>query len=289
VSSIEQQPRVFIAGLDPKYRSAKERRQKRQHRMAFASNPVTNGSQGEFTMSKSRFTKSFSMTSMTYLKSIACALILALSGLGLAAPRHASAQEGGGSAAGRISFSVEEDIKKYLEFSASANADGTAEGRMVFSGPAEIPDQNVDGEEKHSFSGRLEDLFVEAKFDGMVVEGNRAVMSGVVTASTHAEYIGHEVLLVVEDNGAGINDKERPDRFTWGLYRPVRRDWYPQDAERKDDDGWLLRWWATDAERRDDVGYQMRRSEVVNYQTFPVSSYNFADILGGAGDIEVRR
>ena len=92
------------------------------------------------------------------------------------------------------------------------------------------------------------------------------------------------VVLTVEDNG---DNTRVPDRLSWGLYKPVQRDWVPSDAEWKEDPGVGLRWWATDAEVRGDVGYQMPRDETLNGQTFPATSYDFVDADNTAGDIRV--
>ncbi|HYY57921.1 MAG TPA: hypothetical protein VE842_11360 [Pyrinomonadaceae bacterium] len=219
------------------------------------------------------------------MKSLICASILALSLLVF--PTLISAQTGGQSAAGSFKFALEDGPTKYIEFRAITNADGTTSGRMSFSGAEEIPDQDVDGTGGKDFSGRLENLQIEAELDGLVVERNRAVMSGTVTGSTLGDYIGQRVLLVVEDNGDGIDDRERPDKFTWGIYDPVRMTWTPADAELEKDDGWSLEWIATDAELEDDKGIPSRRSTEITCQSFPLSSYDFAEAAGGAGNIQV--
>ena len=221
------------------------------------------------------------------MKSIACASILALSLLSFPALPSTAAQPSGGSAEGSFRFSLEDGLTKSIEFSATANGDGTATGRVTFSGPAEIPDQDVDFNGNGGFSGRIENLSIEAEFDGMVVERNRAVMSGVVTGSTLGDYIGQRVLLVVEDNGAGIEDREG-DKFTWGIYKPAEEGWIPSDADLREDDGWSMTWIATDADRRDDEGYQITRNWSLNCQTFPLGTYDFGDFTEGSGDIQVR-
>jgi hypothetical protein len=228
-------------------------------------------------MSKFRFLRSSPM------KSIACASLLALSLLCFAAPPRAAAQAAGGS----LKFSLDDGLTKNLDFSAVTDANGSTTGRMSFSGPAEIPDQDVDGTGRAGFSGKIENLQIDAQFDGMVVDRNRAIMSGTVVGSTLSDYIGQRVLLVVEDNGAGIDDKSA-DVFTWGLYKPAEDGWIPADAELKSDDGWRMTWLATDAERRDDKGYMITRSWVRDCQTFPLSSHDFVGIASGTGDIQVK-
>jgi hypothetical protein len=224
------------------------------------------------------------------MKSIIRNSVLALSLLSLpAAPHAASAQAGGPSAGGRLRLSSEDGSTKRLEFEAAANEDGRATGRMIFSGPEEIPEQDVDGAGAREFGGRLEDLHIEAEFDGMVVEGNRASMSGVVTACSLSEYIGRRVLLVVEDNGDGGAEKT-PDKVMWGLYKPSERGWTPTDAELKDDDGALLTWVAKDFERDDDRGVPMpKKGGDVSAQSFPLSSHDFAEFRYTDGDLQVRQ
>lgn len=115
------------------------------------------------------------------MKRFVHASILALALAGFATQHSASAQTGGQSAEGNFKFSLEDKSVKHIEFRAATSGDGSASGRMTFSGAAEIPDQDVDGEGYKGFTGALDNLYVEAEFDGMVVEGNKAVMSGTVT------------------------------------------------------------------------------------------------------------
>jgi hypothetical protein len=77
--------------------------------------------------------------------------------------------------------------------------------------------------------------------------------------------------------------------LTWGVYKFIRKDWKPSDAEWKDDPGVGLTWWATDAERKDDRGYQMPRPDVpADTQSFPVAGYSFVDVADAVGDITVK-
>jgi hypothetical protein len=80
-----------------------------------------------------------------------------------------------------------------------------------------------------------------------------------------------------------------PDKLTWGVYKFIKKDWVPSDAEWKDDPGVGLRWWATDAERKDDRGYQMPLPDApAGTKSFPVAGYSFLDVSDGVGDITVR-
>jgi hypothetical protein len=128
-------------------------------------------------------------------------------------------------------------------------------------------------------------FYLKAEFDGLVVDKNQAVMSGTVRDSSVREFIGQRVLLTVEDNG---DNTRVPDKLTWGIYNQVVRNWTPSDAEWKEDPGVGLRWIATDAEIKDDRGYEMPRSEAIDANSFPVSSYAFVDVQSGAGDIRVQ-
>ena len=215
------------------------------------------------------------------MKSIVFTSLLALSLLGFTAQRSATAQ----SASGSLKFVLEDDLTKTLEFNATADGDGGASGEMKLSGPVEIPDQDVDGTGDKFFSGRLEDLQFEVKFDGMQAEKNRVVMSGTVTGSTLGDYIGQRMLLVVED-GDGSEERTQ-DTLTWGIYKPFERNWTPTDAELEFDEGARLTWWATDAEREDDKGISSHPSTEITAKTFPPSSFEF-DLKYAEGDIQVQ-
>ncbi len=215
------------------------------------------------------------------MKNIVCVSIFVLSLLSFIAPRSANAQSTGGS----LRFTLEDDLTKSIEFNAITDGGGGTSGEMTFSGPAEIPDQDVDGTGDRSFSGRLENLQIEARFDGMLVERNRAVMSGIVSGSNLEDYIGQRVLLVVEDVEGG--EERAQDTLTWGLYKTVERSWIPSDAELENDEGARLTWWATDAEREDDKGIPSHPSTEITAQRLPLSSYDF-DLKYAEGDIQVR-
>jgi hypothetical protein len=205
--------------------------------------------------------------------------ILALFLLILAASATASAQV----ASGTYQFSLEDGYTKYLEFDAKTLADGSTSGQMTFTDEAKITYLDVDG--TGAPVETIPGFYIKADLDDLVVNKNDAVMSGTIRDSSIRDLIGQRVLLTVEDNG---DNTRVPDRLTWGVYRPVVRDWKPSDAELKDDPGVGLRWHATDAEVKDDRGIDMPRSEAIDTQSFPISSYAFADIAKGAGDIIVR-
>ena len=186
-------------------------------------------------------------------------------------------------AAGSYQFTLAGDkYLKYVEFSAESLGEGKATGTIYFSDEAIITIQDVDG------TGEKEDRFagynIKADVDSMIVTENTAVLSGVIRTSSNEAFLGQRVLLTVQDNG---EDPRQPDRLTWGIYKPIDRNWVPSDAEWKEDPGVGLRWWATDAERKDDVGYAMPRDESIGTQTFPLAAYGFVDADNGAGDIRV--
>lgn len=188
------------------------------------------------------------------------------------------------SASGVYDFTLPDAAKKHVEFDAQKLADGSTSGSLYFTDDATIVYQDVDGvgDPTEKYAG----VFIKADLDGIVVNNNQAVMSGTVRDSSISYLIGLQVLLTVEDNG---DNTRIPDRLTWGVYKFVKRDWTPSDAEWDKDPGVGLKWWATDAEYRGDKGYQMPRPEgPVDTQTFPVLAYSFVDTADGVGDIRVQ-
>jgi len=187
------------------------------------------------------------------------------------------------SARGSYQFSLGDRLTKYVEFDAQALAGGGASGRLFYSDEAEVTEQDVDGvgdpEESHR------GFYFSADLDGLTVSGNRAVMSGTVRDASIASLVGQRVLLTVEDNGAGGRE---PDKLTWGVYKPTKRDWTPSDAELEQDPGVGMTWRATDAELRDDPGIPMPPDESIGTQTFPFAAYAFVETEDGAGDIVVQ-
>ena len=221
------------------------------------------------------------------MKIIACTLLLALSLLSFAMPQPTTAQNNGPSANGKFQFSMDDGRTRYVEFDARAQADGHARGQMTFNDPEAPPSADVDGTGGPSSNSGPVGIFIKAEFDCLVVSGQRAVMGGIIRESSVPDAVGQRVLLVVEDNGEGIDAPTR-DKLTWGVYKRVGGDWTPQDAERPGDDGATLTWIARDAERPDDEGVPFRRNETVGCQSFPLSSYAFVDVRHGDGNIQVR-
>jgi hypothetical protein len=203
---------------------------------------------------------------------------LLLSGLA-AASLTTRAQSAGGS----YQFTLDDKSTKSVEFSAQTLADGSTSGSLYFNDAATIVYQDVDGvgDPSEKYAG----VTIKADLDGLVVNGNQAVMSGTVRSSTIPYLLGLRVLLTVEDNG---DNTKIPDRLTWGVYKFIKKDWVPSDAEWDRDPGVGLTWWATDAEFRGDKGYQMPRPDVpADTQSFPIASYDFVITPDGVGDIRV--
>jgi hypothetical protein len=213
-------------------------------------------------------------------KIVACVLVTGLVLASLATP-PALAQ--GPSADGNVDVSAGDGVTRSIHFKAKIHKDA-AEGGMTFSAPSAPPQGDPDNPEASASSST--GLSMDVEFDCLKVDGNRAVMGGVIVDSSLRSSIGQRILLTVEDNGEG--SKALPDRLTWGVYSDQRKSWIPSDAEREDDRGASLTWIATDAERPDDVGVPSNPSPVVRCDSFPLASYSFVDIAHGDGNIQVK-
>ena len=199
--------------------------------------------------------------------------------------QSAFAQTEGPAASGLYRFTLEDGLTRTLEF--EARGGDRAEGRMVFKDEVRIEDKDDEGDPDPNPRDTPPELFLVANFENMKVEKNRAVMNGVVVESSHRIYLGRWVQLVVEDNA--LNER-LPDRLVWNLCRPEPGGWVPTDFERDKDDGAFLSWWATDFERKDDVGIPSRNlipGTRRGCETYPLSSYAYADVLKAEGDIKV--
>lgn len=217
------------------------------------------------------------------MKSIGCAAIAAFLLVSIAVPTLTLAGKDGPSANGTFQFSLEDGQTRFLEFNARVQNNGRIVGQMTFSDPAAVPVPDPDDSTGVTNTG----AFMTAKFDCLQITDNHAVMSGVISESSIAAALGLRVLLVVEDNGEGVN-VPTADKLTWGVYQPATGSWIPKDAERDDDNGASLTWIAKDAERDDDVGVPSNQSKVIGCQSFPLSSYSFVDVAHGGGNIQVK-
>jgi hypothetical protein len=200
----------------------------------------------------------------------------------LASPALTHAGNDGPSASGNFQFSLEDCQPKYLDFNARVQNNGHTVGSMTFSDPSVVPVGDPDATEGTSTPGAL----IKANFDCLKISGNRAVMSGVISESNILSAVGLRVLLVVEDNGEGVNALN--DKLTWGIYQPPSSGWVPKDAERDDDNGAGLKWIATDFERPDDTGVPSDLSKVIGCESFSLASYSFTDVKHGGGNIQVQ-
>jgi len=216
------------------------------------------------------------------MKSIIGASVLALMFVSVALPSLVAAGPNGPSATGSFQFVLDGDQPRFLEFNAREQNKGEIVGQMTFSDPNVIPVGDPDATGDASSPGAL----IQAKFDCLKITGNRAVMSGVISESNILSAIGLRVLLVVEDNGEGVN--ALTDKLTWGVYQPAGGAWVPKDAERDDDNGAGLSWLATDFERPDDVGIPSNQSKTIGCESFSLSAYSFVDILHGGGNVQVQ-
>ncbi len=219
------------------------------------------------------------------MKTFASVSLLVLFLVSFAAPGMTAAGPGGPSANGDFQFSLLDGDVRYIQFDVRTQKDGETKGKMTFNDPSAVPGPG-DGSGTNAVNSAA-GLFVVAEFDCLQLKGNVAVMSGLITQSNAVSAIGQRVLLVVQDNGEGVNSPS-PDKLTWGVYAETQRGWIPKDGELEDDQGALLSWLATDAERSDDVGTPSNRSTTIGCQSFPLSSYSLIDVQHGFGNIQVR-
>jgi hypothetical protein len=201
----------------------------------------------------------------------------------LVAPLIADAQAG--AANGKYNFIMEDRLAKYVEFDARTDEKGTTTGYMQFTDEAIVLFQDVDGTGEKSPDEPVP-FFMTADLDGMTIEKNRAVISGVVRDSSYRSYIGKWIQLVIEDN----DGFDVPDKFAWSFCQPEQGGWIPEDAEVPGDRGAYMSWWATDAERKDDVGIpsiNLIPGNLKGCRSFPLQAYEFATILKGDGIIQI--
>src|SRR6185436_3668193 len=154
-------------------------------------------------------------------------------------------------------------------------------GGMAFSGSTTLNDDDDAGS---TAPAGPQSVAIKIDFDCLVVSGNRAAMSGIITQANIASYVGKRGLLTVEDNG---NNASEPDRFTWGLFQAPERRWVATDAERTYDEGAGMSWFASDAERPDDRPVLVSRLEPGDCRSYSLTTQALTDLLQGAGDIQV--
>jgi hypothetical protein len=188
---------------------------------------------------------------------------------------------------GNVQVDAGDEVIRDVNFNVKIENDGSTKGDMTFVDPSVTADFDPDNAD----AGNPVGLAMRVEFDCLVVQGNRAVMGGVVTESNLADRIKQRVLLVAEDNGEG-SEAPAPDRLGWGVYSDHRRTWTPADAEVPGDLGATFSWLATDAERDDDVGVPtgepITQSQVVDCASFPASAYALVNIEHGDGNIQIK-
>jgi hypothetical protein len=216
------------------------------------------------------------------MKRIIFAALAAVLLISLASPALTLAGHDGPSASGNFQFALEDGQDRFLEFNARVQNNGRTVGEMTFSDPAVVPIDDPDAAPGTSTAGAL----VRANFDCLRITGNRAVMSGVISESNIVSAVGLRVLLVVEDNGEGVNAAN--DKLTWGIFQPPASGWVLQDAERENDNGASLKWIATDFERPGEVGIPSNPSRIIGCKSFPLASFDFTEVKHGGGNIQVQ-
>lgn len=193
-----------------------------------------------------------------------------------------SAASNGPRANGSFQFATNSGEGSRIDFEAEQQADGSSAGEMTF-------EQDSLSAEKSSQADAQPipaRFYLKAQFDCLLIKGNKAVMSGAVSESNVASYIGRRVLLVVEDNSQNPGGR-KADRLTWGLYRVPKSDWLASDAERSEEQGVAPSWMAQDAERSDDMGVLSKHTEVIGCESYPVSAFTFMDENQGHGKVHV--
>lgn len=212
------------------------------------------------------------------MRTIACTTLLALLLVSAVAPTLTFAA--GTSASGTYRFVLEDELTKTVSFSASLDENGAPTGEMTFSDEAlisEVDPESGEPDEPHPLS-------FTATFDGLTVDGNRAVMSGVITYSSHRSYLGKWIQLVVEDN------REGSDQLNWRICQVEPGGWVPADAEDPRDDGAYRHWWATDFEVVDDKGIASLNvipGQTRGCQPISLPAFTFTEIRG-EGEVTVQ-
>lgn len=189
----------------------------------------------------------------------------------------------GPSVQGSFEIVLEGGEKRIIEFHANRGADGTTTGETTFRdlGIATAPKPVSD-----EASDTPKTLFMKADVDCLIVENDRAVMSGSIVESSWTQYMGRRVLVVAQEDRVRKGSDKR-DRLTWGVYRNTQPNWMAQDQERPDEPS-ALAWIATDAERPDDEGTPSNKETIVGCQTFPLSSFSFFTTKQSHGNVSVK-
>ena len=213
------------------------------------------------------------------MKNLRFILLFAVLCLAVVSAPLTSANNSGPSSNGEFSFSLGDGAARLVQFHAKKNSDGSTKGELTYSDPTALP-ESEDGL-------GADGLFAKANIDCLIVNGNKAVMSGEITEASVGDYLGNRILLLVEDNGEGKKASDL-DKLSWAVYRVSTPNWIPQDAEVPGDEGALLEWFATDFEREDDIPIPARPSRLIGCQSFSPSLFSFEAVQHGAGNIQVK-
>ena len=182
-------------------------------------------------------------------------------------------------------FQIEsEGPTRLIEFHATRSIDGRVSGEAIFRDDSVV---NVEKPSEAVSSDAAQSFFLKADFDCLVINKNKAVMSGSITDSSSRHYVGRRVLVVAQDNG-GATDSSKTDRLTWGIYLSDKKWWVASDSERPADEVSQLSWIASDSERADDEGVPSDKEQIVGCQSFPLSSFSFINAKQGHGRVRVR-
>ncbi len=188
------------------------------------------------------------------------------------APALAFVSETGGPfVVGNFQLISGKGITRHIQFQATRNQDDGAAGEVIF---RDDPAINIEKPSEKPPDESGQPFFFKAEIDCLVINENKAIMSGAITESSSPPYVGRRVLVVAQDNG-GAKDPARRDRLTWGIYRVGKNQWATSDAERPDDQSSQLSWIATDSERPEDEGVSSDKDQVIGCQSFPLSSFSF--------------
>jgi hypothetical protein len=118
------------------------------------------------------------------------------------------------SATGDVSVALDDGSLRTVSFSAEAGRDGDATGQIEIDDSTPLPDQDVDGTGDPALAESKSGVRLIALVNCLAVDGDTAIVGGVVAKATVARYVGKQVLLFVEDSGRARGG------FTWGLYEP---------------------------------------------------------------------
>ena len=185
---------------------------------------------------------------------------------------------------GHFRISIPGEPAKTIDFNAQLGMDDSTSGEMIF---REVETRARAAAEEAVNAEPDKPFFIRAQFDCLLVDGNKAVMSGGVTEASADRYVGRRIVLAVEDNGNGDVPGKR-DRITWGIYRTIPAAQSTVDIDRPDEPAGPMSWIAKDADRDDDPGILSNTRQEIGCRTYPISSFTFISANQGKGEIHVR-